>query len=113
MKVGDSVSKGPLLFTDKKNLGVRFTSPSSGTVVEINRGDRRVFQSLVIDIDGDEKIAFPSFEADKLSSLSREQVVENLVNSGQWVSLKTRPYSKVPASDAKPSSIFIFKLRFS
>lgn len=107
VKVGDSVSKGQLLFTDKKNLGVRFTSPSSGTVVEINRGDRRVFQSLVIDIDGDEKIAFPSFEADKLSSLSREQVVENLVNSGQWVSLKTRPYSKVPAIDSVPASIFV------
>ena len=107
VKVGDSVSKGQLLFTDKKNLGVRFTSPSSGTVVEINRGDRRVFQSLVIDIDGDEKIAFPSFEADKLSSLSREQVVENLVNSGQWVSLKTRPYSKIPAIDSVPASIFV------
>jgi Na+-transporting NADH:ubiquinone oxidoreductase subunit A len=107
VKVGDSVSKGQLLFTDKKNLGVRFTSPSSGTVVEINRGDRRVFQSLVIDIDGDEKIAFPSFDADKLTSLSREQVVDNLVNSGQWVSLKTRPYSKIPAIDTVPASIFV------
>ena len=107
VKVGDSVSQGQLLFTDKKNLGVRFTSPSSGTVVEINRGDRRVFQSLVIDIEGDNKIAFPAFESGTLATLSREQVVENLVNSGQWISLKTRPYSKIPAIDSAPASIFV------
>lgn len=107
VKIGDSVSKGQLLFTDKKNSGVRFTSPSSGTVVAINRGERRIFQSLVIDIDGDEKITFPSFATDKLSSLSRQQVVDNLVNSGQWVSFKTRPYSKVPAIDSAPASIFV------
>jgi Na+-transporting NADH:ubiquinone oxidoreductase subunit A len=107
VKVGDSVSKGQLLFTDKKNPGVRFTSPSSGTVVEINRGDRRVFQSLVIDIDGDDKETFASFDADQLSTLSRQQVVDNLVNSGQWVSFKTRPYSKVPAIDSVPASIFV------
>ena len=107
VKVGDSVSKGQLLFTDKKNLGVKFTSPSSGTVVEINRGEKRVFQSLVIDIDGDEKITFPSYDADKLDSLSRQQVVDNLVDSGQWVSFKTRPYSKIPAIDSAPASIFV------
>ena len=107
VKVGDSGSKGQLLFTDKKNPGVRFTSPTSGTVVEINRGDRRVFQSLVIDIDGDAKETFTSFDADKLSTLSRQQVVDNLVDSGQWVSFKTRPYSKVPAIDTVPASIFV------
>ncbi len=107
VKVGDSVSKGQLLFTDKKNPGVQFTSPTSGTVVEINRGDRRVFQSLVIDIDGDAKETFTSFDADKLSTISRQQVVDNLVNSGQWVSFKTRPYSNVPAIDTVPASIFV------
>lgn len=107
VKVGDSVSRGQLLFTDKKNLGVKFTSPSSGTVVEINRGEKRVFQSLVIDIDGDEKITFSSYDADKLDSLSRQQVVDNLVDSGQWVSFKTRPYSKIPAIDSAPASIFV------
>jgi len=107
VKVGDNVSKGQLLFTDKKNLGVRFTSPSSGTVVAINRGERRVFQSLVIDIDGDKKESFASFDVNELPALSREQVVDNLVTSGQWVSFKTRPYSKVPAIDSAPASIFV------
>jgi len=52
VKEGDRVSKGQVLFTDKKNSGVSFTSPSAGTIVSINRGERRVFQSIVIDIDG-------------------------------------------------------------
>ncbi|MDG2273280.1 MAG: NADH:ubiquinone reductase (Na(+)-transporting) subunit A, partial [Halioglobus sp.] len=59
VKEGDAVSKGQVLFTDKKNPGVIFTSPSAGTVVSINRGERRVFQSIVIDIDGDAKVDFP------------------------------------------------------
>jgi len=107
VKVGDTVSKGQLLFTDKKNPGVKFTSPSSGTVVAINRGERRVFQSVVIDIEGDEKVVFPVVATDELDALSRDQVVENLVNSGQWVSFKTRPFSKVPAIDSTPASIFV------
>ena len=41
--VGDEVKRGQLLFEDKKTPGVLFTSPASGTVVEINRGERRVF----------------------------------------------------------------------
>jgi len=107
VKVGDSVSKGQLLFSDKKNPGVNYTSPSSGTVVAINRGERRVFQSVVIDVEGDEKIAFPVCQADKLLSMGRAQVVETLVKSGQWIGFKTRPFSKVPAIDTVPASIFV------
>jgi len=107
VKEGDRVSKGQVLFTDKKNSGVSFTSPSAGTVVSINRGERRVFQSIVIDIDGDSKVDFPVTAPDAIASLSRQQVVDNLVNSGQWISFKTRPYSKVPAIDSEPASIFV------
>ncbi len=107
VKEGDRVSKGQVLFTDKKNSGVSFTSPSAGTVVSINRGERRVFQSIVIDIDGDSKVEFPVTAPDAIASLSRQQVVDNLVNSGQWISFKTRPYSKVPAIDSEPASIFV------
>ena len=107
VKEGDAVSKGQVLFTDKKNPGVIFTSPSAGTVVSINRGERRVFQSIVIDIDGDAKVDFPVTAVDAIDSLSRQQVVDNLVTSGQWVSFKTRPYAKVPAIDSQPASIFV------
>ena len=49
--VGDQVVAGQLLFTDKKNPGVKFTAPAGGIVAGINRGAKRVFQSLIIDVD--------------------------------------------------------------
>tara|TARA_B110000046_G_C13014791_1_gene408177 strand:- start:2278 stop:3504 length:1227 start_codon:yes stop_codon:yes gene_type:complete len=107
VREGDRVKLGQLLFTDKKNPGVQFTAPAAGAVVAINRGERRVFQSLVIDVDGDKAEKFASYNADKLGSLERSAIVDNLVNSGQWVAFRTRPYSKVPEIDSIPSSIFV------
>ncbi|OZG73471.1 NADH:ubiquinone reductase (Na(+)-transporting) subunit A [Hahella sp. CCB-MM4] len=107
VQVGDRVKCGQLLYTDKKTEGVRYTAPASGTVAAINRGERRVFQSVVIDIEGDEHIEFAQYDSNSLSQLTREQVVENLVESGEWTAFRTRPYSKVPAIDAEPHSIFV------
>ena len=107
VRVGDKVSGGQVLFTDKKNPGVKFTSPASGVVVAINRGARRVFQSIEIDLQGDDCETFVSYDDQSLSQLTRQQVVDNLVNSGQWVAFRTRPYSKIPAIDAAPASIFV------
>lgn len=108
---GDSVKLGQLLFTDKKTEGVGYTAPAAGRVVAINRGARRVFLSVVIQVEekgeGDEAEQFASYTPDQLAGLSREQVVQNLVDSGLWTALRTRPYSKVPALDAEPAAIFI------
>ncbi len=107
---GDRVRQGQLLFTDKKTPGVKYTAPASGVVSAINRGERRVFQSIVIDVDGDDAETFEQHSVDSLASISREVVVDNLVNSGLWTTLRTRPYSKVPAVDAVPASIFVSTL---
>ncbi|MGB2287353.1 MAG: NADH:ubiquinone reductase (Na(+)-transporting) subunit A, partial [Porticoccaceae bacterium] len=107
VREGDRVTKGQVLFSDKKNAGVVFTAPAAGKVVAINRGERRVFQSLVIDISGVKAEKFQSFKPQDLDSLDRSVVVDNLVNSGQWVALRTRPYSKVPKIDSTPASIFV------
>ena len=107
VKEGDSVKKGQVVFEDKKTAGVKYTAPASGKVIEINRGERRVFQSLVIEVSGDEAESFKRYEASELDALSRDQVVENLVESGMWTALRTRPYSKVPEIDSKPHSIFV------
>ena len=45
---GDTVKLGQVLFTDKKNIGCVFTSPGAGIVKSINRGAKRVLQSVVI-----------------------------------------------------------------
>ncbi len=107
VQVGDRVKKGQVVFTDKKTEGVQYTAPASGVVKAVNRGDRRKFLSLVIEIDGSEEETFTSYSADKLSSLTAEQVEENLVASGLWTALRTRPYSKVPAPGSRPQAVFI------
>ncbi|NIB41275.1 Na(+)-translocating NADH-quinone reductase subunit A [Pseudomaricurvus alkylphenolicus] len=107
VQVGDKVKLGQLLFTDKKTEGVRYTAPAAGTVAAINRGAQRVLQSVVIDVEGDEAESFAQYSVDQLASLSEEQVKENLVNSGLWTALRTRPYSKVPAPATTPNSIFV------
>ena len=107
VREGDQVKLGQLLFTDKKNASARYTAPAAGTVVAINRGERRVFQSLVIDVDGDASETFEIYSVEKLDTLDRADVIENLVKSGQWTALRTRPFSKVPAADTMASSIFV------
>ena len=106
VKEGDQVKLGQPLFADKKNEGVQFTAPGSGKVIEINRGERRVFQSVVIELDGkDTAVTFKS-HAD-LSALTRDAVVEELVESGLWTAIRRRPYEKIPAINAVPHSIFV------
>ncbi|WP_432473278.1 Na(+)-translocating NADH-quinone reductase subunit A [Amphritea sp. HPY] len=107
VKVGDRVKLGQVIFSDKKTEGVDFTAPAAGVVTEINRGERRVLQSVVIEIDGDDAIEFNKYAASELSSLTAEQVQDNLVKSGLWTALRTRPFSKVPAPGSKPASIFV------
>ncbi|MEZ8928508.1 MULTISPECIES: Na(+)-translocating NADH-quinone reductase subunit A [unclassified Vibrio] len=106
-RVGDEVKKGQVLFADKKNPGVVFTSPASGKVIEVNRGAKRVLQSVVIEVAGNEQITFNSYEANQLVSLDRETVKTQLVESGAWTALRTRPFSKVPAVDSETQAIFV------
>ena len=107
VQVGDRVKLGQVLFSDKKNPGVVFTAPGAGVVSAIHRGQQRVLQSVVIDLDGDEQETFASYSPAQLDTLDAQAVRDNLQQSGLWTALRTRPYSKVPAVDAVPSSIFV------
>ncbi|MFT5887197.1 MAG: Na+-transporting NADH:ubiquinone oxidoreductase subunit A, partial [Zhongshania sp.] len=107
VKVGDRVKTGQLLFSDKKNPGVLYTAPATGLVSAINRGEKRVLQSVVIDVEKDEFESFASYDAASIATLNAEQIVENLVRSGLWTALRTRPFSKVPAIGSQPAAIFV------
>lgn len=107
VKVGDMVKKGQLLFSDKRNEGVKFTAPASGVVKEINRGAKRVLQSVVISVSGQESLSFPEYESAQLAEIERSVIVDNLVESGAWTALRTRPFSKIPAINAIPAAIFV------
>ncbi len=107
VKVADRVKKGQVIFEDKKNPGVKFTAQAAGVVKEINRGEKRVLQSVVIEVDGYDQETFTSYSANELATIAREDVVKNLVDSGLWTALRTRPFSKVPAVDSAPAAIFV------
>lgn len=102
---GDRVKTGQVIFTDKKTEGVKFTAPATGVVSAINRGARRVLQSVVIDVEEDEFVSFAQYG--DMSAVSREQAVANLVDSGLWTALRTRPFSRVPKPGTEPSAIFV------
>ena len=104
---GDPVKRGQLLFTDKKNPDVKYTAPGSGKVSAVIRGTKRVFLSIVIELDGDEAVTFDTFSENKLSSLDRDMVVKQLVDSGLWPVLRRRPFGKVPDPSSTPHSLFI------
>ncbi|MCI2292388.1 Na(+)-translocating NADH-quinone reductase subunit A [Enterobacter sp. I4] len=104
---GDRVIKGQALFEDKKNPGVMFTAPASGTVAAIHRGERRVLQSVVIQIEGDEKREFAHYDEADLATLSREAVQAQLLESGLWTAFRTRPFSKTPVPGTVPAAIFV------
>ncbi len=107
VRVGDLVKKGQVLFEDKKNVGVRFTSPAGGRVVEINRGAKRVLQSVVIEIEGDESESFSKYNAKDIVTLERSILIEQLNQSGLWSSLRVRPFSRIPALDGQTNAIFV------
>jgi Na+-transporting NADH:ubiquinone oxidoreductase subunit A len=107
VREGDRVRLGQPLFRDKQNPGVVFTSPGAGTVKAINRGERRVLQSVVVQLDGDDEEHYESFSNEQLTSISGEQLRKGMLASGLWTALRTRPYSRIPSPDASPAAIFV------
>lgn len=111
VQAGSRVRRGEVLYEDRKNPGVRYTAPAAGTVLAIHRGDRRVFESLVIEVEGDAapdaQRPFASYRGVAPAALTAEDVRALLLESGLWTALRTRPFSHVPASTAAPHAIFI------
>jgi Na+-transporting NADH:ubiquinone oxidoreductase subunit A len=104
---GDLVRLGQPLFTDKKNPAVVFTAPAAGRVAAINRGERRVFLSLEIELTGTDECRFSATPVEKLPSLKAEEVEQRLVEAGLWPALRTRPFSKVPMPGSRPAALFV------
>ena len=108
VKAGDAVRAGQLLFEDKTTPGVRHTSPVSGTILAIHRGERRSFQSIVVELSREtEEATFASFSGKDPDALSRSEVRDLLLESGEWTALRARPFGRVADPAAAPSSIFV------
>lgn len=110
---GDAVRRGQLLFEDRKQPGVRFTSPAAGTVTGVNRGAKRALISVVVRVDASDRASagaqtdFAGYTGRHPSALSRDEVQELLVESGDWTALRARPFGRTAAPGSTPKSIFV------
>jgi Na+-transporting NADH:ubiquinone oxidoreductase subunit A len=101
VKVGDIVKRGTKLFEDKKNPGIFFTSPAGGIVKDINRGDKRKFLSVEVEVSENEDAEY--FEYENTS----EGLTELLINTGLWNAFRTRPFNRTPKVGSLPDAVFV------
>jgi Na+-transporting NADH:ubiquinone oxidoreductase subunit A len=104
-KLCDEVKVGTPIFYDKYNPEVKFCSPVSGILSSINRGERRRIIEVVVEDDG--KDTAESFKQGDPAGMKREEIVENLLNSGLWPLIRRRPYTVIARTNEVPKSIFI------
>lgn len=97
VKEGDKVLAGDALFHDKNHPQIKITSPVSGTVETIERGERRKILSIVITPDSENQ--FKVFNTNDAKEL--------LLESGLWAAMRQRPYDIVPDPEVTPRDIFV------
>lgn len=104
VKPGEEVKAGTTLFFDKKNEDVKFTSPVSGVMRDIVRGERRRILEVVLDAKGDDYVDFGKADPEKLKV---EEIKEKLLESGLWPAIRQRPYHIIANPQESPRSIFV------
>lgn len=105
IKEGDEVKTGTPLFFDKYREKILFTSPVSGMVKEIHRGEKRVLLEIIIESDGkNDAVDFGKADPNKLN---RTEIVEKMLTSGVWPVIRQRPYSIIADPETSPKAIFI------
>jgi Na+-transporting NADH:ubiquinone oxidoreductase subunit A len=105
VKEGDKVKAGDVIFHDRQIDNVFFTAPVSGEIAEIRRGDKRAITEVVILADKDQQ--FKEFAVKNTDSLSREEAIEQLIQSGAWTLLLERPFGVLANPEVKPKAIHI------
>ena len=105
VKVGDEVKAGTPLFFNKYNERILFTSPVSGKVAAVNRGEKR--RILTVTVTPDAVQRYEEFAKPDLQKATREQIVELLLHAGLWPMIIQRPYGIIASPDDTPKAIFI------
>ncbi|MFT4521179.1 MAG: Na+-transporting NADH:ubiquinone oxidoreductase subunit A [Bacteroidia bacterium] len=103
VKAGMEVKAGDVLFYDKSNPQIKFTSPVSGEVAEVVRGERRAIQEIRVLLD--QNIGYKAFDTG--SANSREGAKELLLDSGLWPFMVERPFGVIANPDETPKAIHI------
>lgn len=103
VKATDKVKAGSALFFDKYRPEILFTSPVSGTVEEVVRGEKRKILEVVIKPDA----AMEYEQFDVPSSLTKENVSDLLIKAGLWPMVIQRPYGTIASKEDTPKGIFV------
>ena len=104
VKEGDKVSLGQPIFHDKNDESIKIVSPVSGKILEIVRGAKRKILNIIINKEGDSIV---SFKIPNLSSISKDKILQLLVDSGSLAFIRQRPYNIIARPNRPPKSIFV------
>lgn len=105
VKEGDAVKAGSPLFADKMCPEILFTSPVSGTVQSVVRGEKRKLLAVVVKADKEQ--VHEDFGTSSVDKLSADQIKALLLKSGLWASLIQRPYGIVANPAVTPKAVFV------
>lgn len=105
IKEGTEVLAGEPIFFNKQYEAMKFVSPVSGELVEIERGARRRILNLKILADKEQKV----LEHDPLDPAKAEaaDIRAFLLETGCWPFIRQRPYDLVAHPEDVPKAIFI------
>ncbi len=104
IKADEKVKAGDVLFYDKNNEKVKFVSPVSGKINEIQRGERR--KVISIKIEADKEIEYKNLGKLDVKD-DKNKIIDYLLNAGLWPFIKQRPYDVIADPNMSPKSIFI------
>ena len=104
VKEGDKVSLGQPIFHDKNDESIKIVSPVSGKILEIVRGAKRKILNIIINKEGDSIV---NFKIPNLSSISKDKILQLLVDSGSLAFIRQRPYNIIARPNRPPKSIFV------
>ena len=104
-KEGAKVKAGETVFYDKSNEAVKYVSPVSGEIVEVQRGPKRRIDAIKIQADKEQ--SFVDHGKVNVDSASADAIKNALLNSGCWAFIKQRPYDVVANPEVAPKAIFI------
>lgn len=105
VKEGDEVLVGQTLFVDKATESIHFVSPVSGTVMGVERGDRR--KILRFRVKASEKQNYKDFGIHHVEDLSSESLKSLMLESGLFAFVRQRPYDVIASPEDSPKAIFI------
>ena len=105
VREGDKVLAGTPVLADKMSQNILFTSPVSGTVAEVVRGEKRKLLEVRIKADANQE--YVDYGVKKVADMSAEQIKSALLQAGLWPAVIQRPYGVIANPEVKPKAIFV------